>query len=189
MTVEIVRHRFTTDDYFRMVKAGILGKDDRVELIEGEIVEMPPIGSFHSGIVNRLVRLFTPVIGTELVFSPQNPVAAGPDSAPQPDVALLRWRDDEYTDSTPTPGDVLLLIEIAESTLASDQRIKAPLYASAAIQELWIVNLKNASVEVHTEPSEAGYRSIAILRGSDKLSPKAVPSISFTVAELLRQRG
>ena len=185
MTVQLQRRLFTTDEFFQMVAAGILTKDDRVELIEGEIVEMPPIGSQHAGVLNRFVKLFKPVIDTEAVLAFQNPLRLSGDSAPQPDVAVLRLRNDYYTDSHPEPEDVLLLIEIADSSLLSDQRVKAPLYADAGIPELWIVNLTNLTVEVHRDPSAAGYLLNSIARRGDSLSPVALPSLSFTVDDLL----
>jgi Uma2 family endonuclease len=185
MTVELPRRLFTTDEYFRMVEAGVFGEDDRLELIEGEIVEMPPIGSHHAGILNRLVRLFKPVIDTEAVLSFQNPVRLSPSSAPQPDLAVLRLREDYYADSHPVPDEVLLLIEIADTTVLRDERIKAPLYAEAGIPELWIVNLANASVEIHRRPTEAGYLLNSIARKGDSLTPEALPSLTFTVDDIL----
>jgi Uma2 family endonuclease len=179
------RHLFTTDEYFRMVESGILSKDDRVELIEGEIVEMPPIGSYHAGIVNRFVKLFKAVVDSEAILAFQNPVQLKVDSAPQPDVAVLRLRDDYYTTSHPTGEDVLLLIEIADSSLVFDQRVKAPLYSDARVHELWIVNLATSTVEVHKEPSEAGYLVNAIARRGESLSPSALPNIVISVDEIL----
>ncbi len=185
MTVELPRRLFTTDEYFRMVEAGVFGSEDRVELLEGEIVEMPPIGSHHAGVLNRLVKVFKPVIDTEAVLAFQNPIRLSATSAPQPDLAVLRPRADYYTDSHPVPEEVLLLIEIADSTVLRDQRIKAPLYAEAGIPELWIVNLTNSSVEIHRQPTEAGYLLNAIVRRGDKLTPDALPSVSLSVEDIL----
>jgi Uma2 family endonuclease len=119
------------------------------------------------------------------VLAYQNPIWLSERSAPQPDVAVLRFRDDYYAESHPTPEEVLLLIEIADSSLLRDQRVKAPLYAEAGIPEFWIVNLTNATVEVHREPTPAGYLRSAITRGNDSLSPEALPTVAFPVSALL----
>lgn len=184
MVAETRRHLFTVDEYFRMAETGILDKNDRVELIEGEIVEMPPIGSHHAGIVNRLVTLFKELIGTEVILAPRNPIRLGR-SAPQPDIALLRLRNDDYTESHPEPSDILLLVEIADSSILSDQRRKVPLYAEAGIVELWVVNLTNRTIEVHRQPSEAGFLSSFIARSGDVVTPVAFPSLPLAVDDIL----
>jgi hypothetical protein len=185
MVVQLPRRLFTTDEYFRMVEAGILTKDDHVELIEGEIVEMPPTGDYHAGILSQLTMLFKSVLGTEAVLRHQDPLRLSSQSAPQPDFAVVKFRPDFYKGSHPGPEDVLLLIEIADSSLTFDRRVKAPLYGQAGVRELWIVNIKDRTIEVYREPSDAGFRAISIVRGQERVSPAALPTISFSVGELL----
>src|SRR5687768_14286477 len=132
---ELTRHRFTVDEYHRMAEAGILNEDDRVELIRGEIVQMTPIGSRHASCVARLNDLLIGHLRGRAVLWPQNPLTILPDSEPQPDVVLLRYRDDFYRNALPGPEDVALLIEIADTSLRYDQRLKAPLYAEADVAE------------------------------------------------------
>jgi len=184
MVVQLQRRLFTTDEYFRMVEAGILGEDDRVELIEGEIVEMPPTGDYHSGVLSQLASLFAP-LHTQTVLRFQDPLRLNAESAPEPDLAVLKLRSDFYKGSGPRPDDVLLLIEIADSSTRYDRRVKAPLYGQASIPELWIVNIPDHSIEVYREPSDAGFRAISIVRGREQISPTLLPSIAFSVDELL----
>lgn len=152
------RWRFSVDDYHRMAEAGIFSEEDRVELIEGEIIAMPPIGSPHGGRVNRLNAMLTAAAGDRAVIAAQNPVILGERSEPQPDIALLRPRADFYTDSNPGPEDVLLLIEVADATLATDRNIKVPLYARHGIPEVWIVDILHAQVLRFAEPEDGVYR-------------------------------
>jgi Uma2 family endonuclease len=132
MAVHIARHRFTVDDYYKMVDNGVLTEDSRVELIDGEIVDMPPIGNEHAGNVNRFNDLFTQLFRGVATVTIQNPVRLGPRSEPQPDLAVVRRRDDYYASAHPTPADVLLLVEVAESSLAYDRETKGPLLAVPA---------------------------------------------------------
>jgi Uma2 family endonuclease len=152
-------HRFTVDEYRRMGETGIFHEDDRVELIEGEIVEMSPIGSPHAGTTTRLQTLLIRVVGERAIVSSQNPVILGKFSEPQPDIVLLRPREDFYTRSHPTPGDVLLLIEVAESSLRYDREVKLPLYARHGIPEVWLVDLQNRRLDRFKRPEGNGYRT------------------------------
>ena len=146
------RYRFTVKEYHRMGEAGILPEDTRIELIAGDIVVREPIGSYHAGTVNRLNRLWTSNLGERAVVQVQNPVElTEEDSEVQPDVTLLRPRADFYTRGHPTPADVLLLIEVADSSLARDRRVKMPLYARAGIREAWLVDLIGDRGEVHRD--------------------------------------
>jgi Uma2 family endonuclease len=141
MGVQLARRLFTVAEYHKMAEAGILSEDDRVELLEGEIVAMSPIGSRHAGLVNRLNRLFSQRAGDQVVVSVQNPVRLGGYSEPQPDLALLRPRADFYTSSHPGPEDVLLAVEVAETSAAVDREVKVPLYARFGVPEVWLVDL------------------------------------------------
>ena len=150
---QLTRWRFTVHDYHRMGEAGILHEDDRVELIQGELVQMTAIGTRHFSCVNRLNRLMVLNFGDEAIVSVQNPVRLNEYNEPQPDVTVIRTRD--YRESLPMPEDVLLLIEVSDTTLAYDRGIKLPLYARAGIGEVWIVNLPGEIIERHTGPPTA----------------------------------
>jgi len=151
------RHRFSVADYHRMGETGILGEDDRVELLDGEIVEMTPIGSPHGGRVKRLNYLLTRAVGEHAIVAAQDPVVLDERSEPEPDIALLRPRADFYTDSHPRPEDVLLLIEVADLSLEKDRRVKVPLYARHGIPETWIADTVHRCVRRFAEPEDGTY--------------------------------
>lgn len=167
--------RFSVTDYHRMGETGILGPDLRTELIDGEIVEMPPIGHPHAGTVNLLTNLLKEAVGPHAVLAVQNPVWLNDHSEPLPDIALLRPRPDYYRNGHPGPTDVLLLVEVADSSLAYDREIKLPRYARAGIPEVWLVDLAGHRLAIHRQPSEAGYGEI---RTADELSAIALPLAS-----------
>jgi Uma2 family endonuclease len=179
------RHRFTVDEYHRMAENGVLTEDDRVELIDGEIIDMAPIGIGHIGHVNRFARVFGRLLGDLATVSPQNPVRLGPRLEPQPDVAVLRFRSDDYAGLMPTPEDVLLLVEVAESSLAYDRDVKGPMYARAGIPELWIVNLIGHEILVYRDPSPEGYRTLQAARPGDILRPLVFPDVEIAVSDVL----
>jgi Uma2 family endonuclease len=180
---EVVRRRFTVHDYHRMGEAGILHEDDRVELIEGEIVEMAAIGTRHFTCVNGLTRLLVRSVGDAAIVSVQNPVRLDEHTEPQPDLTVLRVRD--YRESLPTPEDVLLLIEISDTTLAYDRGVKLPLYARAGIREVWIVDLPGEVIERHADPSGDGYRSLEQMRRGEEIKSAALPELAFRVDTVL----
>lgn len=157
MSVQIAKRLLTVAEYHKMAEAGILDEDDRVELINGEIIEMLPIGSKHSGHVNRINAYFTILIGEKAIISIQNPIVIGGHSEPEPDIAILRYRADFYTDQHPRPEDVLLIIEVADSSIDYDREIKLPLFADAGIPEFWIVNLEETKIEVYRNPLDNTY--------------------------------
>jgi Uma2 family endonuclease len=185
MTTTPTRRRFTVDEYHCMEEAGILHEDDRIELIEGDILLMPPIGSDHVGGVNYLNQLLVRLLDDRAVVSVQNPVRLSSHTEPEPDFSVLRPRDDFYRTAIPTAEDVLLLIEIAHSSLSYDRRIKLPLYAAAGISEVWIVAIPTSRVLVHRDPSPTGYASITEHERGASLSPLAFPDISVSVDEIL----
>ncbi|MER3399777.1 MAG: Uma2 family endonuclease [Thermoflexus sp.] len=185
MVVRVARRLFTVEDYHRMREAGILSEDDRVELIEGEILEMSPIGSRHAGTVARLVRIFSQRLGERAVVWPQNPIRLGVYSEPQPDVALLRPREDFYEAEHPGPGDVWLVVEVADRSVEGDRGVKAPLYGRAGIPEFWLVDLAAGVVEVYREPGVEGYRSVRRLGPGETLAPLAFPDCVLPVEEIL----
>jgi Uma2 family endonuclease len=180
---ELTRWRFTVHDYHRMGEAGILREDDRVELIEGELVEMTAIGTRHFSCVNRLNRLLVMNVGDEAIVSVQNPVRLNEYTEPQPDLTVIRPRD--YRLSLPGPEDVLLLIEVSDTTLAYDRGVKLPLYARAGIREIWIVDLAGETIGRHTDPSGEGYRRAHRLRRGQTLESDTLPGLSPSVDEVL----
>jgi len=148
-------HLFTVADYHRMTEAGLFHENPRVELIQGQIIDMAAIGSPHFGMVNRLTRLLVPLVRAHGLVSVQNPVRLDPGSEPQPDIAILKPRADDYETGVPGPDDVLLPIEVADTSLDFDRDVKVPLYAQSGIAEYWIVNLPERIVKVHREPTRA----------------------------------
>ncbi len=185
---EIVRRRrFTVHEYHRMGEAGIFAEDERVELIEGEVVEMNPIGSRHAACVRELTWLLSRQLGEELRLDVQNPVRLGEYGEPQPDLAVVRARD--YAGSLPGPEDVLLLIEVSDTTLARDRNVKLPLYARAGIPEAWIVDLSGEAIERHTRPSEeGGYRRMERVGRGQALRSEALPDLVLPVDAVLGRR-
>lgn len=185
MSIQLIPHRFTVDEYHEMARAGVLGEDVRVELIEGEIVDMTPIGSRHAAAVDLLTRWLVQGCGERAIVRIQGPVRLSPRSELQPDVAVLRARDDFYRTSAVAPGDVLLLVEIADTSLPYDRGVKLPLYARARIPEVWLADLIRDRVEVFSEPAPDGYRrSETRERGTD-LVPLSFPGLSLAVDTLL----
>ena len=158
--LDLPRRPLSVADYDRMGEAGILGPDDRVELIEGELIAMAPIGSYHAGAVGGLTYRLVEQVGRHALVWVQNPIRLDNHNEPQPDFALLRPREDEYRNALPGPADVLLIIEVADSSLAFDRTVKANLYARSGIAELWIVDLAGARTWVCRDPSPEGYRNV-----------------------------
>jgi Uma2 family endonuclease len=178
-------HRFTVEDYYRMAETGVIPPDARVELLDGQIVDMMSIGSFHSDSVNVLVEHFGECRKGRWRLSPQNPVRISDHSVPQPDVTLLKPRGTYYRKNLPGPEDVLLLVEVSDSTADFDRNEKLPLYGKAGIVEVWIVNLPELQIEVYREPHFLGYSSTVILRAGDQIAPAAFPDAVISVAEVL----
>jgi len=184
--VEVVRRRFTVDEYHRMVEAGILNEDDRIELIRGEIVQMAPIGIDHAACVARLNEMLLGRLRGRATLWPQNPLTILPNSEPEPDIALLRYRADFYAGvGLPGPADVALLVEVASTSLLYDRHVKGPLYAEAGIRDYWIVDIAGGAVETYREPSASGFqRTERVLRGGT-LTPLAFPDVTLTIADIL----
>ena len=178
------RHRFTVEDFSRMGKAGILDKADRIELIEGELIEMAPIGDLHAGKVNRLTALLVRVLGERAVVSPQNPLVLDPFNEPQPDLLVLAPREDFYESGKPGVEDVLLLIEIADSTLAKDRRVKLPIYAGNRVPEVWIIDLQSERVLVYRRPANGRYLEEEVQGHDGMLTPAALPDITIRVRQI-----
>jgi|ERR1700722_3295454 len=180
-------HRFTVADYYRMAEAGVLRPDARVELLNGEIIDMSPIGAFHGGVVKRLNKLFTSKAKGRWLVSAQDPVHLDDHSEPQPDLMLLKEAVGDYTNSHPHAKDVLLLIEVSDTTLGLDRTDKLSAYGRAGISEVWIVNLVETVVEIYREPHFTGYGSKTILKAGDNAQPLAFSDVSVNVGELLKR--
>ena len=177
--------KFTVAEYYRMSEVGILRPEERVELIEGEIIVMPPIGPGHAGEVNRLNHRLSFPGNDRFVVHVQNPVQLIDGSELQPDIALLHYRQDYYGTAHPTPADVLLVIEVADSSLEYDREVKAHLYGRAGVPETWIRNLPEGCIERFTEPGPEGYSQHTVHRRGETLTPVTLPDLELPVDELL----
>jgi len=185
MPVQAPKRLFTVSEFYQMADAGIFSEDDRVELLAGEIVEMSPIGSRHAASVNRLHRIFHDRLGSSVIVSVQNPVRLDDYSEPQPDIAVVRFREDFYRDAHPGPADVLLIVEVADTSADVDRAVKVPLYARAAIPEVWVVDLSGRHVDVYQEPHRDGYRQHSRIGPGDQLTSVSVPVLSLPAADVL----
>lgn len=179
------RRKFTVAEYYRMGEVGVLGPDERVELIEGEIIVMPPIGPGHAWSVALDIPLFSQYAGNRFFVQVQNPVRLDDGSEPQPDVMLLRRRPEGYATSHPTAADVLLIIEVADSSLEYDRGVKAQVYGRAGIPETWFKNLPEDCIERFTEPGTEGYTQHTVHRRGETLTPVSLPDLELPVDELL----
>jgi len=181
MSVQIARRHFNVEEYYRVAAAGVLSENDRVELIEGEIVETNPIGSRHAACVGRLTEILGGLVSGKAIVWVQNPVQINDYSEPLPDVALFKRRDDFYSQANPQPADVLLIIEVADSSVDYDREVKIPLYARANIPEMWLVNLPKDTIEIYTQPLGETYREIRLVKRGESLTAKTLPSLALTL--------
>ncbi len=185
MVTKLPTLQLTVDQYDQMIEAGILAKDDRVELIRGEIVPKMPSNPPHSGIINRLIRLLGPLVQGRALLAAQNAVRLR-DSQPEPDVSVLRISPDDYFSRHPVPADVILLIEVSDSSLDRDRDWKAPLYAENGILEYWIINLDDRTVLVHRGPQPDGTWTMVTPHGrGDTLTIAALPGVAVAIADIL----
>jgi Uma2 family endonuclease len=179
------RKRFTVEDYHRMVEAGILKEDDRVELIEGEIVEMSPMGSRHAACIRKLEALFNNFDLKEAIVSTQCPIRISEHQEPEPDVALLSPRKDFYSEAHPTAEEVLLVVEVSEISVEYYRETKLPLYARSGIPEAWLIDLPAQTIEIYTRPSEEGYRETLRVKPGDELHSRTVSDLELRADDLL----
>jgi len=186
MAVEVAatRRRFTRKEYYRMAEAGILAERERVELILGEIVEMTPIGDRHAAFVDNLTRLLVRRLPDEVIVRVQGPVALAEDTEPQPDFTVLRRRAVPYKAREAWAEDALLVIEVAETSLAYDRSTKRRLYAEAGIPEYWVVDCAAETIEVHRGPGPDGYRDVSLVVGAATLRPQAFPEVELRTIEI-----
>jgi Uma2 family endonuclease len=179
------RHRLTVADYYRMGEVGIFAPEARVELIEGEIIDMAPIGSKHASMVARVAQAAMSAAGSAAIVYPQNPLRLGDRSEPEPDLMLLKPRADFYADSHPTAADVLLLIEVADTSARYDREIKLPLYARHGVQEVWIVDLEARLVRFHREPTGDAYAQVSTTATPGRTPIAALPGIEIDLTQIL----
>jgi Uma2 family endonuclease len=174
--------KFTAEEYERLVELGIFGDDERLELIDGDIIEMTPIGHRHAACANNLHESFVEGLGRRVFVWGNGPARLAIDSVPQPDLVLLRRRS--YQTGTPTPEDVLLIVEVAESSLRYDRTVKLRLYARAGIEEYWIVDVVGQAVEVYRSPEGDGYRERRRIGRGESVTPAAVPDVAIAVDDI-----
>ena len=175
---------FSVAECWAMLEAGVLHEDDRIELIDGKLLIMAPIGEFHIGGTIWLNRLLVQVLGDRALVQPQCPIYLSDRSAPEPDIAVVRWRP--ITESSLSfPSDVYLVVEIADSSLRYDSGPKLAMYAAAVIPEVWIANLRAREVMVFTDPAASGYATVHTYRAGDSISPGAFPEISLAVNDFM----
>jgi Uma2 family endonuclease len=184
MAVELKRWRFTADQYEEMGRVGLLDEDDRVELIDGEIIEMAAIGFGHMIAVNRGNRRLVRLVGERAVVSVQNPIRMGERYQPQPDLVLLR---PEYAEARRVPmgQHVLLVVEISDSTLEYDRRTKVPIYARGGVPQTLVADLNDRNVTSYVDPTPDGYRTTRVYRPGERIELVGLPGLSLKVSELL----
>ena len=185
MTTQLQGRAFTVDEYYRMAEANILTEEDRVELIAGQIVAMSPIGSRHAACVKRLNLLLGKMVGDSMLLGVQDPIALDAYSEPESDLVLLRPRADFYAAAHPAAGDVLLVIEVADTSASYDRAVKVPLYAQAGIPEVWLIDLQAGCVEVHAHPQGHAYQQHTQVAVNATFTSPTVPGLKLAAADLL----
>lgn len=187
MPTVVATRPFSVEEYHRMAEVGILKPDDRVELLDGDIIPMAPMSSRHAAAVRKIAELFQrplALTGRALV-SVQCPVRLSEHSEPEPDIALLRTKADRYAEAHPTPPDVFLVIEVAQSSLGFDRDVKIPQYARAGVAEVWLVNLEAQQVEIFREPGPLGYGAKSVSRRGQSIAPQAFAAVTISVEDIL----
>lgn len=184
-SVEVARHSFTLAEYERMSRAGIFSPEARVELVCGEIIEMSPIGERHAASVNVLDEIVRERLGRSVTVSVQNPILLDDLSAPEPDILILKRRADFYRSAHPRPEDVLVVIEVSDTTLEFDRKVKVPLYAAAGIPEAWVVNLPEERIEVYGDPDGGEYRTVRLYARGRRLQSHTLAALRLSVSKVL----
>ena len=185
MTTQPQSRVFTVGEYYRMAEANILTEEDRVELIAGQIVAMSPIGSRHAACVKRLNLLLGKMIGDSILLGVQDPIALDAYSEPEPDLVLLRPRADFYAAAHPSAGDVLLAVEVADTSASYDREVKVPLYAQAGIPEVWLIDLQQDRIEVYARPQGNAYQQRIQVAANDAFTSPTVAGLTLAAADLL----
>ena len=182
---EQTRHKFDVDEFYRIYEAGVFHEDDRIELIDGEILHMTPIGIKHIACVNRLNELFMARFRKRAIVSIQNPVRLSKVAEPEPDIALLKYREDFYTDGHPSANDILLIVEVADSSVEYDRNLKLPQYAKNKIPEVWLVNINEEHVEIYRDPSGDEFLKKTILKPRQFVCSLAFEEEQFCVGDMM----
>ena len=182
-TASEVTYRWSREAYDRAIEAGVFGPDDRLELIEGQLLAVTPQGSRHAAIVDQAGEMLRGAFGGGFRIRVQSPLAVGDDSEPEPDLAVVRGRALDYLDAHPTSA--LLVVEVSDEWLHRDRTLKQRLYAGHDIPEYWVLALPDACLEVYRDPAASGYRSVATLRAGDRIAPLACPGTAIAVGDLL----
>jgi len=185
MRADVTKKLFTVDEYHRMVDAGILAENDRTELIEGEIIQMSPIGKRHAACVDRATELFVAAFIGKAIVSVQNPVRLNNYNEPQPDIVVLRKRADYYASRSRTPADTFFVIEVSDTTLRYDTKVKLPIYARSGIAEVWIENLQEDVLLVCRDPVGENYTTQLTRSRGESIFPLEFPDAVFKIEELL----
>jgi len=185
MSIELLKRRFDADEYQKMGRAGILSEDDRVELINGEIIAMTPIGPRHNAAVARANRAFSRAVGDDAIVLVQGSIRLDLWNEPQPDIVLLRPAPDFYSSRLPGAADILLIVEVADSSLGYDSEVKLRLYAGAGVPEYWLVDLAARTVTRLTKPSGDTYQQQALHRAGESIAADALPRCAIPVESLL----
>lgn len=180
----IKRHQITVDDYHRMGEIGLIGPDERVELIEGEIIDMAPIGSDHAGIVNRLTRLLAKAVQENGILSVQNPVRLSNRTEPEPDFAVLKPRDDFYSKQLPNASDTLLIVEVSNTSERYDREIKLPLYAAHGVPEVWLISIEQKTLSIFRIPTGDRYHYEQTTDAPGLVALSALPEVSVDLSTL-----
>lgn len=184
MIAPVKTRPFTITEFHKMVETGILTKNDRVELIQGEIIPMAPIGPFHAACVNILTRVLIQRVPPDVIVHIQNPLRLDPHMEVYPDLTLLRPRLDQYKHQIPEPADVLLLIEVADTSLSRDQNEKLPHYAQVGIPEVWLIDVANETVIIHREPSGQQYQQVSSAKHGTHLTSSTLSNLIIAVNEI-----
>jgi len=184
--LSVPRRTLTVDEYRKIGAAGVFREDDRIELIEGELVKMAPIGGKHLRLVNVLSGILAREAGAAAVVSTQNPVSLPPDNEPQPDIALLT-PDFADRDDIPSARDVLLIVEVADTTLVYDRDTKVPLYGRLGIPEVWVVDAQTETVSIYLEPGPKGYRRLLTPDKNEILTPSLMPEVKVRLSDIWRK--
>ena len=185
MTMQLQQRLFTIQDMEQMIANGILGEDERIELIEGHLITMSPPGAPHAACVTRLNKAFSRQVDDDMLVRIQDPMQTHERTQPEPDIAILTPRQDFYTSGRPTANDVLLLIEVLDSSLKYDEETKLPLYAAAGVREVWIVNLQDHWIDCYSDPAPRTYRLRERFFAGDTIHPDALPKVSIDVSYVL----
>jgi len=183
--MQVATRHFNVAEYYQMARAGVLTEDERVELVRGEIVAMSPIGIRHAACVNQITMRLNEWARRRFVVSIQNPIRLDDHSEPQPDIAVLKPRDDVYFEAQPRPGDVLVVIEVADTSMGYDREEKVPLYAEAGIPEMWLVNLPEGIIEIYTEPVDGVYSSVRQVTRGEVVVSTSLPGLSIRAKDVL----